>query len=250
MTKTDILEKAKNFDKIVAVGDVHGKTKELGFRIKERYKIEDSIIILCGDIGFGFHKPAHHKAEFDNINRICKKLNNLVFIIRGNHDDPDYFNGKKTCGEWSNVILIPDYTVIETKNFRSLCVGGGISIDRIIRKQGESYWKDEIPIYNEKRLKEIENIDFVFTHASPNFCDPVLKDGIKGWLKQDWQLEVDCDDEREVFTKIFNYFSSNNNIIKWWVYGHYHLSRTQKCGDTKFRAIDELEFFEIPIESN
>ena len=50
MTKPNIFEKAKNFVKIIAVGDVHGKTNELGFRIKERYKISDSIIILCGDI--------------------------------------------------------------------------------------------------------------------------------------------------------------------------------------------------------
>jgi len=161
MATKNIIEKAKEYDRIVAVGDVHGKTNELAFRIKERYKIQDSIIILCGDIGFGFNKPNYH---------------------------------------------------------------------------------------NEKRLKEIENIDFVFTHAAPDFCEPILKDGIKGWLRKDWELEVDCDYERQVFTKIFNYLSSNNTI-KWWVYGHYHLSRTQYYNNSSFRAIDELEFFEIPLSS-
>jgi len=249
MPTQTIFNKANQYENIVAVGDVHGKTNELAFRIKERYKIHDSIIILCGDIGFGFNKPNYHKAEFDKINRICRKQNNLVFAVRGNHDDPDYFNGKKTCGEWSNVKLIPDYTVIETKNHRSLCVGGAVSVDRLIRiKAGrEGYWKDEIPIYNKKRLEEIGNIDFVFTHSAPHFCEPVLKTGIKEMLKEDRLLEVDTDDERQVFTKIFDYLTSNINIIKWWVYAHYHMSRTQNCNGSKFRAIDELEFFEIPI---
>jgi len=244
-----VLDKAKNISNIVCVGDVHGKTKELGFRIRERYKISDSIIILCGDIGLGFNRQGYHKAEMDNLNRILKKNNNVMFVIRGNHDDPAYFDGRIVCGDWSRIALVSDYTVIENKDRRILCIGGGISVDRTQRTVGRSYWKDEIAVYDEKKLAKAGFVNIVCTHTSPAMCMPRTKIGIEGWLLRDLELEKDVDAERKVFSDVFEYLKVSLPVghLQHWVYAHFHISYSEQLEGCFFRAIDELEFYQIPL---
>lgn len=241
-TFDSILKKTKNYSNIVAVGDVHGKFGELGYRIRELYKITDSIIVLCGDIGMGFHKYNYYVDEFKKLNNIAKKNNNLIFGVRGNHDDPEYFNG--TFG-FSNIFLVTDYTVLETKENKILFVGGGISIDRIYRTLNKSYWENEFPVYDEEKLKSVGDIDIIITHSAPSFVYPLTKDGIKKWLMYDTNLEKDCNNERLVFDKIYDFLKKQNKPPKYWIYGHYHMSFVEKYETTNFKVVDELEFYQI-----
>jgi hypothetical protein len=57
-------------------------------------------------------------------------------MIRGNHDDPYYFNNK--VFSYSNVELLEDYTILTVGNDNILCVGGAISIDRLYRLETDS----------------------------------------------------------------------------------------------------------------
>ncbi|MCD7963257.1 MAG: hypothetical protein LUG51_10865 [Tannerellaceae bacterium] len=80
---------------------------------------------------------------------------------------------------------IPDYSVIHFKNHSILCVGGAVSIDRILRKQQmdenrikyrtirESFWENEAAVFDDNKLIEISEkhtIDTVITHTAPSFC--------------------------------------------------------------------------------
>ena len=119
------------------VGDIHGHFDIIKNQIKT-YKITDSVIIFAGDIGLGFEKTEHYKQIFPKLNKVMKMQGNVLLFVRGNHDDPSYFQEEKI--NYSNIKSIPDYSVInfyqdwddemkESPKFSILCVGGGISID-------------------------------------------------------------------------------------------------------------------------
>ncbi len=57
------------------------------------------------------------------------QANNWIVFVRGNHDNPAYFEG--TTFSYKRFIAVPDYTILQACNHSILCVGGAISIDRI-----------------------------------------------------------------------------------------------------------------------
>jgi len=189
----------------------------------------------------GFHKPNYYKTEFDTLNEIAKASNNLIFGVRGNHDDPSYFDGSF---EYTNIKLLPDYSTIKTKNNNNiLFIGGGLSIDRINRFEGVSYWKNELPVYDENKLKQISKPSIVVSHAAPAFAYPQTKKGLKNWGKIDPNLYNDNNMERGILTRIFNYLYDNKMIPNMWIYGHYHTSFEEQYYNVKFKALDIFEFY-------
>ena len=94
---------------VFAIGDLHGYFNSLIGMIK-RYDIENSCIVICGDCGLGFYKPNYYTTQFNKISDVCRKRNDKVIMVRGNHDDPSYFNEGKANTKY--VIAVPDYTVL------------------------------------------------------------------------------------------------------------------------------------------
>lgn len=242
------IELAKILKHIIAVGDVHGKYPELGFRIRQRYKVRDSIICCAGDIGLGFEKKGYYLSEFEKLNRICMRTNNIVFFVRGNHDDPEYFNGAlaEDINIFSNIRLVADYELLETGVGNILFVGGATSIDRTCRHKNISYWENEAAVYDPEKIDAItKSVDIVITHTSPKFCEPKTKTGIMGWFQYDYKLVDDCTNERQTLTDIHDHLIKNGHTPKYWCNGHFHFSRREKIGNTTFVVCDELEFYEL-----
>ena len=59
------------------------------------------------------------------------QANNWIVFVRGNHDNPAYFDG--ATFNYKRFIAVPDYTILQACSHTILCVGGAISIDRIYR---------------------------------------------------------------------------------------------------------------------
>lgn len=235
------------------VGDIHGEFNLLKNKIRN---LENSLIILAGDCGLGFHKEGHYKDIFQDFNRIMTKNNSYLIMIRGNHDDPSYFETGKV--NTKRVLAIPDYSVIELDDTNILCIGGAISIDRIYRLNKEEerkrtysksannklYWSNEFPIYNEQLLEEIvinygDSVEYVITHTTPSFAPKLDKSGISEWMKYDEKLSIDLYNERGVFDKVYHYLLMNNVKIKKWFYGHFHDSETYTSNEgVEFHMLD------------
>lgn len=86
---------------------------------------------MAGDCGFGFEKKEYYEQMVRRNTKRMNQANNWIVFVRGNHDNPAYFDG--TTFNYKRFIAVPDYTILQACNHSILCVGGAISIDRIYR---------------------------------------------------------------------------------------------------------------------
>lgn len=83
-----------NIDSVYCLGDIHGSLKSIAGHIK-RYDLKNCALIFCGDIGFGFEKTEYFKQIYRKLHPLLSPNNIYCYFVRGNHDNPDLFNGKK-----------------------------------------------------------------------------------------------------------------------------------------------------------
>ena len=250
-----------NQQDVYVIGDLHGNFELLEDYIRERDFISNCILIAAGDCGFGF-KPLHaYLWEMENLNFALSQKNCILYMVRGNHDDPQYFN--KQLINLSNVHTIEDYSVIEVGLYNILCVGGGISIDRLLRLSYDnerkktieelhlpttfhpSYWDNEMPIFNEEKLNEIKDsgimITHVVSHTSPSFCFKVGTKGIETWINADKNLLKDLSEERQIMTKLYDKLMEDKHPIMKWVFGHFHQHHEENINSIHFVTLHHIE---------
>jgi predicted phosphodiesterase len=227
---------------IVACGDLHGMLNELVFKLNNQYRLTYTACFCAGDIGLGFYKENYYHRLLQRLNSKLAKNHNTLFLIRGNHDDPAYW--ENNCFQLSNIILVPDYTMISIGQTKVLCIGGAISIDRTLRKEGKDYWEAEVFQYHESLLEGVSP-DVVITHSAPDICFPYTKEGAVDWMKKDSQLQYDIDQERHNHTLVYEKLKQSGSTPTEWIYGHFHASHTDYFEETKFVLLNELEVYEI-----
>ena len=229
---------------IVYVGDIHGAWKTFKSLI-DRYKLgnieEITYIIQVGDFGIGFNNK-YDMQTLEDLNNFFKERNIICIAIRGNHDDPSFFQGNHI---YSNLQLVPDYTTIEIDGKKHLFVGGAVSIDRKYRVSQDqkeasygssqrSWWYDEIFILDEEKLKDIYGVEVVVTHTAPEWCHPDNRKGfgnlVDEFVYNDKDLYADLDKERQDMSKMFQILKNNGNYIKKHYYGHDHASSISMNG--------------------
>lgn len=241
-------------DLTIVIGDTHRNHNYIINKIKH-LKLENTTFIHVGDFGVGFISEEKDILLLTYLNDCLKEHNSFMYVIRGNHDNPKYFNG-----EWSNIFsnlfLVEDYTILNINDENYLLAGGAISIDRMDRLKNTheiSYWKDEFFTLREDLLKEMYNITYVITHSSPGFVKPFnythnshMSHGlsIENYSKNDKELKNDINKERYDITKMYNLLKVNNNIKKWY-FGHYHKSNREVYENTIFYTLDIGEFMEV-----
>lgn len=233
--------------KLYSVGDIHGNFSNFE---KTMGNSKNSDYILVGDVGLGFHSKEYYTEWFRDWNERLRNDGNVIYLIRGNHDDPSFWTEKKI--NFSNIILVQDYEVLRLKNKNILCVGGALSIDRKHRVEGVTYWKDEEFVYNEDLTNSFRDIDIVITHTAPEFCFPRGYDTkfLQSFYFYDTTLRTDLVVERIEMARMFqclnrgDIFGKPNKIFAWY-YGHYHISKTEYHHDIMFRLCNINEIVEI-----
>ena len=247
---------------VVVAGDIHGDFEALVDKCCIQYSMTDTLIIAAGDCGFGFHWSGYYKDIYMKVSNRLSKANNWVVFIRGNHDNPSYFNGQQVNHKrWK---AVPDYSVLKACGHTILCVGGAISVDRSWRKREmygmtvvceedkrlemSYYWPNEAPVYDEAKLAAINEvcaIDVVVTHTAPSFCEKQSRAEIQNWLIKDEDLLQDIKAERKVMDKIQAYLYAHSHPVNQWYYGHFHQSWHSKIDGIKYNMLDCLELREL-----
>jgi DNA repair exonuclease SbcCD nuclease subunit len=208
----------------------------LNIRIPDGYDV-----IGMGDHGFGFGKASYAidnaKSHLDRINNLCKKLNITLYLIRGNHD-ATYDEIWKS--EYSNVLLIKNSALgIFPNGKKVLFVGGGVSVDRYVRKEGNDYWKDEIT----PEFEINENCDIMFSHDCPehfNHSTHSLPNHYGWYCDRDVTLIDDCLKQRLHMTDI-----AKRANVKTCFSGHFHNNIRQQIDGVYYRCLDINELFEF-----
>jgi predicted phosphodiesterase len=251
------------YDSFIVIGDTHGKHREITRRVKSN-DLNDMTLLHVGDFGMGFENIHTERAELGTVNKVLEKRNIHLYAIRGNHDDPAFFDGSWE-NEFSNIHLLPDYSIINVNGDDVLMVGGAISVDRKGRIRyiqdgaikGEvrtGYWFDEAFVLDKEKLKNVKGARYVITHSCPKFVFPINKTHnkfeshgmfVEGFvLDGDITLKDDLNKEREDIAEMYNILKENNYIDKW-LYGHFHKHNAQYFEDTDFVCVDINEFYEV-----
>lgn len=222
---------------MILVGDIHGNFGHLKNVIE---RTEEHIIIQVGDFGLGFNTTDRDLARLEDINDLLKAKSKFLYAIRGNHDNPRFWNGDYD-DKFSNLILVPDYSVFHLDGRNIFFLGGAISIDRRSREEHISYWKDEGVDYNEDTLKYVMRkygeIDIIVTHTAPAFAPPSeFNDLVHHYCKYDSTLEAELLAERYLMTRMFDIMSKAYDI-KEYFYGHFHSDTHSEFYGTKFNLL-------------
>lgn len=234
----------------IYLGDIHGNFDFISWYVKA-HKIKNTSIIQVGDFGIGFKKAngetdPSEELKLDKLNRVLDKFNVNLFAIRGNHDNPAYFDG--SYKNYDRINLMPDYSVLEIENKNHLFVGGAISIDRIYRTENIDFWKDEVFVFDEQKTREIKNVDVLVTHNSMSFLFPLWVDSnVLNFAKSDPGLLERVTDERLQMTKMWDILTKENeNQIELHVYGHFHQNHTIFIDNTKHVLLSINKTYEHP----
>lgn len=197
------------------VGDIHGEWGMLKERI-DLLDICECTLINVGDFGIGFKHKVKELRNMTKLNDFFVERDINFLAIRGNHDDPSYFQPPHFKPlHLSNLTLLKDYTALEINGEKWMFIGGGESIDRCRRTGRRDWWKGESVDLQEDKL---EKVDVLVTHAGcasvRNACP---KSNISSWLERDDTLQQRLDAEAIILDKIYSAcdpsFSYN---------GHYH----------------------------
>lgn len=258
--KEDIIVDYKSF---VVIGDTHGNHRVISHKVKSM-DIRDTTLLHVGDFGMGFRKIHVEEEELTNLNKVLESRNIHLYVIRGNHDDPSFFDGSWE-NKFSNIHLLPDYSIITVNGDDVLMVGGAISVDRKGRIRyihdgaikGEvrtGYWYDEKFVLDKDKLKDVKGVRYVVTHSCPKGVYPINKTHnkfeshgifVEGFvIDGDNTLKDDLNQEREDIAEMHEILKENNLIDKWF-YGHFHKHNAEYYDDTDFMCINVDEFYEV-----
>lgn len=217
---------------LYTVGDTHSISV---FKdIVEKVIPENSNVLHIGDCGIGFSRKDLYRLE--RLSDACKLKNVKAYIIRGNHDDPDYWNRDLKL---ENVTLVKDYTRLIFPNEKeALCIGGGISVDRMDRVENVSYWINEGTPYWPQYCNKC---DYIFMHDAPSYFNlptASLKQNFKYYCENDKTILKHADFQRTVIDRIVA-LCQPEKIIG----GHFHNSKFEKVGNIEYRSLNINEVY-------
>ncbi len=219
--------------RIYITSDHHGEYDRL-FKILDEYEIKDCVLLFGGDGAEGFSPYNKQIKTFELLNNRFKKRNIQYKAIRGNHSSKSYFDGSINLSHFE---LIPDYTYKTINGLSFLFVGGAISVDRIYRKEGVSYWKDEKFVLKPELIKPC---DILITHSAPSWIGPTSKSDIEFYCQRDKNLWEECQEDRQLHNQLFELAKP-----KYFFGGHYHKSYRAEHEGCRARILDILEMVEF-----
>ena len=119
-----------------------------------------------------------------------------------------------------------------------LFVGGAVSIDRMLRKDGVSYWRNETFNFN---YPEIKRCDILITHSAPTWNGPIDKSAmLTNFCERDLTLWDECMSERKQHDILIKLSGAKRHYC-----GHFHQLSIVDFDGCVSTILDELQIAEI-----
>lgn len=208
---------------IYVTGDTHG--------LQDYYKLhlfagrhpeltKDDYVIIAGDFGAIWSNDT----LVENL-RYFTELPFTVLFVDGNHENFDLINdypveewkGGKVHKIKPDVIHLMRGQVFEIEGKTVFTFGGATSIDKFMRREGVSWWRQELPTYEEldegvTNLKRYGNkVDYIITHSCGEraLAYPAVRNSAT--------LKLSCPESH-----MLSYFEDIAGF-KHWYFGHFHI---------------------------
>lgn len=194
--------------------DIH-KLSKANFPEQQNMTKKD-FLIICGDFGGVWNSSKEEKYWL-------KWLNDKPFttlFIDGNHENFDKINqyavksfmGGNTHQIMDSVYHLMRGQIFEIDGLKFFAMGGAASHDKAYRKEGVSWWPQEIPSDEELNIamKALNannwEVDIIITHCAPDSVQTKIAD----WYEHD---------------KITKFLETIKKDCKYkhWYFGHYHI---------------------------
>lgn len=234
--------------KLIFCGDIHGDIKLLTWELTEKYKLSDCDVLVLGDFGVGFGKPRGLEEVYKKIKGRLERKNIKIWAIRGNHDDPKYFDGSVV---FPHLELLPDNKIVEICGKTIFPIGGGPSEDqewRIKRNKGwEKLGSSKRLWWEGERISRLDQddfpirVDYIVSHIAPiSFLPVPIRDP-----------EISPDIWEQIISDR-RYLEDINTFVlaERWFYGHYHRSYIGESGQLRYRGLGIRELYEVNDISN
>ena len=194
---------------------------------------ENDFLIICGDFGFIWDNSKTDKAWL----KWFQEKPFITLFCDGNHENfdliyrypvVDYLGGKvHKINEHLYHLMRGEVYTIQGKKF--FVMGGATSIDKHLREDRISWWKEELPSEDEyaNALKNLENkgnkVDYIISHCAPSSIVDRLSFGYYS---------------HDDLTNWFECKIKDNVEFSQWYFGHYHVDKVYKVdGEDKFFAL-------------
>ncbi len=208
---------------IYVTGDTHGLQdfNKLHIFAGEHPELtKDDYVIIAGDFGAVWSNDTLAARL-----RYYTELPFTVLFVDGNHENFDLinsfpvetWNGGKVHMIKPDVIHLMRGQVFEIEGKTIFTFGGATSVDKFMRREGISWWRQELPTYEEldegiANLKRYGNkVDYVITHSCGQraLAYPRLRN-VAG-------VKIACPESH-----LLSYFEDIVEF-KHWYFGHFHI---------------------------
>lgn len=203
--------------------------------VRYRQNIQDCDLVSLGNNNIGGN-PLTDPGFLGKINHICKTRNIRLYIIRGSHDDPSFWNRGYN---FSNLYLTSDYTdAVFPNGISVLFVGGGISINRMCHTEGIDCWKGENTIYRKTDCP----FNVLLSHDAPSYfnisLDSLWSSKYVSWIIQDENLLEDLSKQRKIIDRIVE------NIEPMYIFsGCYDNNSKEEHNKINYQCVASKELF-------
>ena len=215
---------------IYVTGDVHGSIDfEKLYSLLDYDVTYDDTLVILGDAGICW---SEHNDPI--VKELYSKIPITVIFVDGNHENFDIlnsypivnYNGAKMHQISKHIYHVLRGEIMELEGYSFLCIGGACSTDKMLRKEGVSWWKDEEITQKDvdnalKNLKKHDfKVDCIFSHCIDSFT-----------------LDKFTSYKSDVSTDMLN-FVDEQVSYRYWFFGHYHDDRL--IGSNKYCFYESL----------
>lgn len=207
---------------IYITGDIHGYPKRLSNKSLKLFRLEISErdkVIICGDFGL----PWCNDKEDEYWLNWLEEKNFEILFVDGNHENFDLLYqfpvveryGGKVHKVRKNIFHLMRGEVYEIEGKTFFAFGGASSVDKHLRVESISWWKQENFSLCEfdnavNNLKKVDfKVDYVITHTAP-------KRFIIDYQKE--TFNVDTCPTSQMLSKLEKML-----MYQKWFFGHFHV---------------------------
>lgn len=227
---------------IYITGDTHG-AHDIGKLFSNRLSslTKNDYVIICGDCGV-LCSPEDKEAMLN----LYSYLPFTVLFADGNHENFDMlesfpeevWHGGKVHRLTDSVLHLMRGQVFDLEGDKFFVFGGALSFDKRRRKEGESWWPQEMPTKSEydeakKNLASVSNkVDYIISHDCPeSLLSEIAKYSNK--LQHEGIVVSDSNSYLNEFSKIIDF--------KHWYFAHYHCDITLGKYDCLFNRLVDVK---------